>query len=86
MDKGEALATLRKAAVTYAPSAVPLIASYLDSDDPEIRSEALNAMLILGEASGALELRKAARRVGAEEARGYLEAAAYLELPPHSSD
>ena len=81
----EVITILRNASVTYSTSAVPIIEEYLLSEDATIRTEALSAMVHLGEASGAGALRKAAHKLkDPSESKEFLEMANYLELPSAS--
>lgn len=71
------------AIVTYSPEGVGMIAPYLSSGDVEIREAAVEALMQLGEPSGAELLRKAARSAAnARERNQLLEAAAFIDLPP----
>lgn len=70
----------------YSPSAIPKIAVYFDSAHPEVRSEALQSMLQLGERAAVPYLLKAAENAPTpEEAAALKEAAEWLELPSSSS-
>ncbi len=70
----------------YSPSAIPKIAVYFDSAHPEVRSEALQSMLQLGERAAVPYLLKAAENAPTpDEAAALKEAAEWLELPSSSS-
>lgn len=78
---------LHDAAVTYDAAQLPVIRPYLTHSDPAIRAAAANAMVVLGDASAAPMLRDAARSFGSsDEAKSLEKKAAYLELPPASSE
>ena len=83
----EIIQQLLDAAVTYDPTQLPLIQPYLVDADPVLRTAAVNAVVVMGEASGASMLRNAAKLLAsADEAKAYERKAAYLELPPASSE
>ena len=71
------------AAITYKAENLPVIKPYLLSSDPEIRQEAVDAMIILGDSTASPMLREAAKQMNtAQDLKIMLEAADYLELPP----
>jgi len=83
----EVMQKLQDAAVTYDPAQLPVIRPYLVDADPAVRAAAVNAMVVLGDASAAPMLRNAAKLLGLpDEAKTYESKAAYLELPPVSSE
>ena len=76
------LAKIEEASVTYDPKGLPLLEPYLLHPDPEVRSAALNGIIVLGEPGAAPVLREAARKAATpKEAAALTEAADYLELP-----
>ncbi|WP_035601352.1 HEAT repeat domain-containing protein [Haloferula sp. BvORR071] len=76
------LGKIEEASVTYDPKGLPLIEPYLLHPDPEVRSAALNGMIVLGESGAAPMLREASKRAPTpKEAVALEETAAYLELP-----
>jgi hypothetical protein len=77
------LEKMHAAAVTYDAASLPVIKPYLVNPDPEIRKEAVNAMLILGDSAASPLLREAAKLMTtAEDMKTMIEAAEFLELPP----
>jgi hypothetical protein len=77
-----ALETMHAAVVTYDPKSLHLISPYLNDEDEEVRAEALNGMLQMGEAAAAPLLRAAADKARSpREALAMLDAADFLELP-----
>jgi len=79
------LGKIEEASVTYDPQGLPLIEPYLLHPDPEVRTAALNGMIILGESGAAPMLRTAAKNAPTpKEAVALTEAADYLELPSGS--
>lgn len=78
-------AKIEEASVTYDPKGLPLLEPYLLHPDPEVRTAALNGMIVLGEAAAAPMLREAAKKApNPKEAVALTEAADYLELPAGS--
>ncbi|WP_367873137.1 HEAT repeat domain-containing protein [Luteolibacter sp. Populi] len=76
------LGKIEEASVTYDAKALPEIEPFLLHPDPEVRTAALNGMIVLGEAGAAPLLRKAAETAPTpQEAVAMTEAAGYLELP-----
>jgi hypothetical protein len=74
---------VREAAITYDPASLPVIAPYLNSPDLELRREAVDAVVTLGDAAGAPLLRtQAAKETDQFRKRELLDLAAWLELPP----
>lgn len=81
-EKDGILAAIETASVSYDPISLPKIQPYLTHPDPEVRAEALNGIVNLGDAAGAALLREAAERVPSkQEAVRLIEMAEYLELP-----
>lgn len=81
-EKDDILAAIETASVTYVPVSLPKIQPYLTHPDPEVREEALNGIVNLGDAAGAALLREAAQRSPSkQEAVRLIEMAEYLELP-----
>jgi hypothetical protein len=79
----EALEKIHDASVSYDPAELPVIRPYLLSSDPELRAAAVDAMIVLGDASAGPMLREAAKSLASEEeAKQMLKAADYVELPP----
>lgn len=77
------LEKIQDAATTYDPAQLHIIRPYLKSGDPEIRSAAVEAMIVLGDASAGALLREAAAGIPAgDEATAMIKAADYVELPP----
>lgn len=71
-----------EASTTYDAAYLPVIKPYLLNADPEIRAEAVNGMLILGDSAASPMLREAAKQMtNAEDIKAMLEAAEFLELP-----
>jgi len=86
-SRQDVIGKLQELAVTYDPAQLPVIRPYLMNADPAIRAAAVNAMVILGDAAAAPMLRDAARLLASpDEAKTCLRQAAYLELPPVSSE
>ena len=76
------LGKIEEASVTYDAKALPQIEPFLLHPDPEVRTAALNGMIVLGESGAAPLLRKAAEKAPTpQEAVAMTEAAGYLELP-----
>lgn len=74
---------VREAAITYDPASLSLIAPYLNSPDLELRQEAVNAVVTLGDAAGAPLLRsQAAKEADQLRKKELLDLATWLELPP----
>ncbi len=81
--KDAAMEKMNDAATTYDPAQLAVIRPYLASADPELRAAAVDAMIVLGDASAGAMLREAAARLQSEEeAQSMMEAADYVELPP----
>ena len=79
----EALEKMQEASVTYDAAELPIIRPYLESSDPVLRSAAVDAMLVLGDAAAGPMLREAAKNLESEdEAKQMIKAADYIELPP----
>ncbi len=72
---------LNAAAATYNPAQLPSLERFLHHSDEEVRSAAIDAILVLGDASGAPLLRSAAMDASPKDAEAMLKGAAYLELP-----
>lgn len=82
LTKEDTIEKIHDAATTYDAAYLPVIQPYLRDADPEIRQEAVDAMIILGSADAAPLLRDAAKTLTtAEEMKIMLDAAEYLELP-----
>ncbi len=82
-NKSLILDKMHAAAVTYDAASLPVIKPYLVNTDPEIRKEAVNAMLILGDSAASPLLREAAKQMTtAEDMKTMIEAAEFLEIPP----
>jgi hypothetical protein len=85
-QKDAKLAQLHECAITYEATSLPLIEPALYSEDPEIRTAALNAIIILGAREGGAILRKAANTArNSREAAELLAKAEYVELPSATS-
>ena len=83
----EIIQQLQDAAVTYDPAQLSVIQPYLVDADPALRSAAVNAMMVMGETSAAAMLRNAAKLLASsDEAKMYERKAAFLELPPVTSE
>ncbi len=81
-SKQTTLDKMHEASITYDPSQLPVIRPYLVHPDAEIREAAVNAMVVLGDASAGPMLREAAKLAPtAKEAVAMEEAADYVELP-----
>ena len=81
-SKEAAIEQLQEVATTYDPAGLPKIRGYLANSDPELRAAAVNAMIVIGDASAGPMLREAARKLASvEEAKTMEEAANYVELP-----
>lgn len=79
----QALEKIHDASVSYDAAELPVIRPYLLSSDPVLRAAAVDAMIVLGDASAGPMLREAARSLESqEEAKQMLKAADYVELPP----
>lgn len=77
------LEKVRDAAVTYDPASLPIIEPYLNSPDSEVRIEAMNAVVTLGDSAGAPLLRaQAAKETDQARKKELLDFANWLELPP----
>lgn len=82
-EKDIIISRVREAATTYDPNFLVQIAPYLNSPDAQIRSEAVNSVVTLGDAAGAPLLRAQALRESDEQRKkDLLELADWLELPP----
>lgn len=81
--KAAIITKIQTAATTYNAANLPIIQPYLVDPDPEIRKEALNGMLVLGESAAGPMLRDAAKQMTSDlEAKALLDAAKFIELPP----
>ena len=77
------IASLEEAAISYDAARLPEIIPHLYSEHAEIRSAATDALVTLGDASGAEAIQQAARFVtDPREAESMLQKAAFLSLPP----
>jgi len=84
-DKTSILSALEEAAITYDAAQLPVIAPHLTSPDAEVRAAAVEAVMLLGDSSGARLLRQAAAQARSGEEAAQLRAKAdYLDLPPAS--
>jgi hypothetical protein len=82
-ERANILEKVHDAAVTYDPASLPIIEPYLNSPDPEVRLEAMNAVVTLGDVAGAPLLRaQAAKESDPLRKKELLDFAAWLELPP----
>lgn len=78
----EALEQMHEASITYDKAQLKVIQPYLTHPDAELRSAAINAMVVLGDASAGPLLREAAKNAPSpREAVAMEEAADYVELP-----
>jgi len=78
-----AIEKMQEAATSYDPAELPVIRPYLESPDPELREAAVDAMMVLGDASAGPMLREAAKKLDSiEESYKMVKAAEFLELPP----
>jgi hypothetical protein len=74
------------AAANYDEAAVRTIAPYLLNPNKDVRRIAVDALVRVGNASGATELKEAANKVGdPREASAFLDAADFLSLPTASA-
>jgi HEAT repeat protein len=81
--KAAVYAQIHEAMVTYSPEGVKALEPMLADAEPEIREAAINAIIQIGEKSGADALRRAARKTKLPRERmRMLEAADFIELPP----
>ena len=84
-EKEAAIEIMQDASTSYDPKELPVIRPYLESPDPEIRDAAVDAMIVLGDASAGPMIRDAAKKVSSPEERKKMEKAAdYVELPSAS--
>jgi len=82
-EKAAVYAQIHEAMVTYSPEGVKALEPILANAEPEIREAAINAIIQIGEKSGADALRRAARKTKVlREKMRMLEAAEFIELPP----
>ena len=82
LEKDKAIDNLREASVTYDKVALPRITPYLASADPDVRQEAINAVVNIGDPAGAPFLRsQAAREADFNKKKELLDLADWLELP-----
>ncbi len=78
------LESIHEASIQYEPEQIPVISRYLVHPDQEVRTAALNGLIVLGERAAANNLREAAKQLeDPREAVTYLDAADYLELPSY---
>jgi HEAT repeat protein len=81
-EKDHIIEKVRDASTTYDPASLPIIEPYLYSPDSEIRGEAVNAIVNLGDKAGAVLLRKyAEKESNLERKLEILKLADWLELP-----
>lgn len=79
------LEAIQEASISYDAKELPKIQPYLIHPDAEVRTAALEGVLVLGDAAGSPLLRQAASTLkDPREAVKYLDAADYLELPSGS--
>lgn len=84
-DRDAILEKMQDAATSYDPAELPVIRPYLESPDPVIRDAAVDAMIVLGDASAGRMLREAAKKMSSAEESSKMEKAAdYVELPSAS--
>ena len=84
-DREAVLEKMQDAATSYDPEELSVIQPYLESADPLIREAAVDAMIVLGDASAGSMLREAAQKMSsAEESKKMVKAADYVELPSAS--
>jgi hypothetical protein len=82
LEKDKVIDNLREASVTYDKVALPGITPYLASADPDVRQEAINAVVNIGDPAGAPFLRsQAAREADFNKKKELLDLADWLELP-----
>lgn len=81
-ERNKLLDELNAAATTYDAAQLTTIEPFLKHGDAEVRAAAIDAVLTLGDASGAAILRAAAKQAEPKDAEAMLKAAAYLDLPP----
>jgi hypothetical protein len=80
-----AIEKMHEASISYDAAELPVIQPYLESPDPQLRAAAVDAMVVLGDASAGPMLRDAAKKLKSEEEAKKMEKAAdYIELPPAS--
>jgi hypothetical protein len=78
----EALEQMHEASITYDKAQLKVIQPYLTHPDADLRSAAINAMVVLGDASAGPLLREASKNAPSpKEAVAMEEAADYVELP-----
>jgi hypothetical protein len=81
-EKDQIINKVRDASTTYDAASLPIIEPYLYSPDPEVRGEAVNAIVNLGDKAGAALLRKyAEKESNLERKLEILKLADWLELP-----
>lgn len=81
-EKDKIIDKVRDASTTYDAASLPIIEPYLYSPDPEVRGEAVNAIVNLGDKAGAALLRKYAEKESDLERKlEILKLADWLELP-----
>lgn len=82
LEKDKVIDNLREASVTYDKAALPQITPYLASPDPDVRQEAISAVVNIGDPAGAPFLRsQAAREADFNKKKELLDLADWLELP-----
>jgi hypothetical protein len=81
-EKEQIIDKVREASTTYDSASLPIIEPYLYSPDPEVRGEAVNAIVNLGDKAGSALLRKyAEKESNLERKLEVLKLADWLELP-----
>lgn len=84
-EREASIEEMQDASTSYDPKELPIIQPYLESADPLLREAAVDAMIVLGDASAGPMLRAAAQKMDSkEESKKMMEAADYVELPPAS--
>lgn len=82
LPKAAIFEAISQAAITYSADQLQVIGPYLNHPDPDVRSAAVDGILLLGDAAGARLLREAALKLtNASEITRLQEKANYLELP-----
>jgi hypothetical protein len=81
--RAAAIEKMQEASTTYDAAQLPVIQPYLVSPDPELRAAAVDAMIVLGDASAGAMIREAAKSMTSlDEVKKMENAADYAELPP----
>jgi hypothetical protein len=78
-----AIEKMQEASTSYDAAQLPVIQPYLVSPDPKLRAAAVDAMVVLGDASAGAMIREAAKSMTSlDEVKKMEKAADYVELPP----